>query len=227
MSRFLDLLFPPLCIGCSTPIKSNRSDPLSWLCLPCRSAWLCAPQISLISGVPYCHAVEYQPSVRQIVLRAKEENDRMAQQILSDVISTCIAHLDLEAPFALMAMPSSAKANRARGYQHAEILAKQVGQSLGLPRMENGLTHRRRVSDQSGLSALDRAANVVDSFLVSARARNNPVSVVVIDDVVTTGSSMREAVRALRAADIPVLALISAVATGRQRGADTLDFAIR
>jgi len=227
VSSFLDLLYPPLCIGCSVPVLVDRGDPLSWLCAICRQPWERALVSSHINGVRHSYLADYRPSVREVILRAKEENDRAARRILTHAISVGLDSLKLTSQYFVIAIPSSGAANRIRGYSHGDLLATTVGKEVGAPVVQQALTEVRRVRDQAGLSARDRATNVANSFALSRVARNIASPVVVIDDVVTTGSSMREALRALAAADIPVLALISAVGTGWQRGADEPSFGIR
>jgi len=91
---------------------------------------------------------------------------------------------------------------RARGYDAVGLLARAAGRSLrdgGRDvRVAPLLRHSFVVRDQAGLDARARAANL--SGALRARARPDPArALVVVDDVITTGSSMAEAVRALRA----------------------------
>jgi len=169
---------------------------------------------SHINGVNHSYLADYRPSVREVILRAKEENDRAARRILTHAISVGLKSLKISPQYVVIAIPSSGAANRIRGYSHCDLLATSVGKAVGVPVVQQALTEVRRVRDQAGLSAGERMTNVADSFALSRAARNIASPVVVIDDVVTTGSSMREALRALAAADIPVLALISAVGSG-------------
>jgi ComF family protein len=169
---------------------------------------------SHINGVNHRYLADYRPSVREVILRAKEENDRAARRILAQAISLGLKSLNPSSDYVVIAIPSSNVAIRIRGYSHGDLLATSVGKMVGAPVVQQALTEVRSVRDQAGLSAKDRATNVANSFSVSRAARNITSPVVVIDDVVTTGSSMREALRALAAADIPVLALISAVGSG-------------
>jgi len=78
------------------------------------------------------------------------------------------------------------------------------------------LEHRRRVADQAGLTATDRAANLTGAL--QARLDLHGVRVIIVDDVVTTGATLAEAARALRAAGAEVLAAAVIAATERHTG---------
>ena len=227
MRALLDLLFPQLCCGCSLPLNASHNRKNLSLCSECQRLWNGRIRCGDIARIPYLHQASYHSSVRNVVLRAKEENDSSAREVLAHAIARCILAAQLTGHFLLIAVPSARAANRSRGYIHGDLLAHRVGNLLDVEVVKGGLLHGRTVRDQTGLSASQRFENVTNSFQVSHKARNIGAPLVVIDDVVTTGSSMREAVRALKAADIGVLALISAVGTGDIRGADQPNFTIR
>lgn len=98
----------------------------------------------------------------------------------------------------LVPVPSTRRRNRARGYDPAALLAESTGRRLGLP-VRSLLVRTRETAPQSGLPAARRHANVEGAFaaLPSARGR----SVVLVDDVATTGATLFSAARALAEAD--------------------------
>jgi predicted amidophosphoribosyltransferase len=84
------------------------------------------------------------------------------------------------------------------------------------------LEQRGEVADQSGLGAGQRAANLVGSMRVRARAREalaqtrERVSLLVCDDVLTTGATAREAQRALEDSGLRVRAVVTVAATRKR-----------
>lgn len=120
----------------------------------------------------------------------------------------------------LVPVPSAAAVVRQRGFDATWTLARRAaGRLRSAHRLsaERLLTQRRGVADQSGLSAAQRAANLHQAFRL--RRRSTAELVVLVDDVVTTGSSLTEAARVLRAADIEVLGAATIAATVRRRPA--------
>ncbi|CAO5147624.1 competence protein ComFC [Frankia sp. AiPs1] len=113
----------------------------------------------------------------------------------------------------LVPVPSASAARRRRGFDHVRVLC--VAAAVVLRR--NGYRVRlapvlrpvRRTADQAGLGAADRMANLAGAFALrdprDAAELTGPahaLRVVVVDDVVTTGATVGEAARALRAAAV-------------------------
>lgn len=132
-------------------------------------------------------------------------------------------------PVVVVPVPSSRAAGRRRGYDHVRRLAVPAVRRLrgtGRPAvLAPVLEHQRRVADQAGLTAVERAGNVRAAFRARAsgarrlRAACGRTGVVVlVDDVVTTGATLAEAARALRAAGIEPAAAVTVAATRRHGG---------
>ena len=120
-------------------------------------------------------------------------------------------------------MPSSRAATRARGHDPLLRVARRAGAGLRADhvaaRVVPLLALGRRVSDQAGLGATARAGNLAGAHRVRPRAAarlRSDETLVVVDDLITTGASLAEAARALRAAGLVVQGAAVIAATSRR-----------
>lgn len=129
----------------------------------------------------------------------------------------------------LVPVPSRGRAVGRRGRDVVADLAASAARRLrrqGVPVVVAPvLRPARRLRDQSGLDASGRAGNLERALVVDPRwerpgtgSRTRPTAAVVVDDVVTTGATLAEAARALRAGGVPVVA--AAVLAAAQRRGD-------
>jgi predicted amidophosphoribosyltransferase len=104
----------------------------------------------------------------------------------------------------LVPVPTSRRSRRTRGCDLADDLARASARLLRRTGVdvvvEQALTHGRDTADQAGLGADARWANVSGAYRPRGTLRSAGRDVVVVDDIVTTGATLAEAVRALVAA---------------------------
>lgn len=96
-------------------------------------------------------------------------------------------------------IPTAPHKRRKRGFGHAEELAEACAANLGLVCGADTLRFTRRVADQTRLNAAQRRANLHGALAVRADRSLDGARVLIVDDVLTTGATMREAARALKA----------------------------
>ena len=150
-----------------------------------------------IEGVAVHSSVLYNHSVAHILMRAKEDNDRNARKVIVDSVRKFIPPRSTIVP-----IPSSPESLRRRGFDHSLLLARAID-----PRAEHVLKIIRRIEDQTELSHEERYKNLHRAYVAGNYFLPR---VVLLDDVITTGSSIREALRALREVKIAPIAVISA-----------------
>jgi predicted amidophosphoribosyltransferase len=117
----------------------------------------------------------------------------------------------------LVPIPSAAGAVRRRGFDATASMARLAARRLRVRYSITAcmaLTQGRRVADQAGLPAVARRENLRGAFRLR---KSIPGVAVLVDDLVTTGSSLTEAARVLRAAGIRVLGAATVAATVRLR----------
>lgn len=84
---------------------------------------------------------------------------------------------------------------RHRGYNHAELLAKQLSDSFGFP-VKNSLTRIKKTTSQFGLTRENRIHNLKGAFILSSKVEQEQV--ILVDDIVTSGVTFSEAASVLK-----------------------------
>jgi predicted amidophosphoribosyltransferase len=217
-AALLDLAAERDCGGCGRPQPSGA--PLCQGCddlLADGGPWRA---LAAVPGTPRTHAVaRYEDPVRTMLIAYKERGRRDLRRVLGRALARAVAATvegaggPVWSPYALVPMPSRRKAVRERGEDTTARLAGAAARALrdvGLPvRSASVLCHARAVVDQAGLSRAQRQANLSGALRARrgavAAAAGNARGVVLVDDISTSGASLAEAARALRAAGVPVL----------------------
>ena len=191
-----DLTLGAACPSCKIP---------GWgLCPACRARLPAEPhqvaRPAWLHGFPVMATGWYLEPVSQLIIAHKDEGAWQLSRLLGRLLALAVDAVrspDPELPLSLVPVPSDRSATRRRGYDHGRALARAAAGRLGM-RMLPLLRRTREASDQVGRTQLARLASQRQNMTATRTARS--VAVIVTDDVVTTGSTMAEAIRALRSA---------------------------
>lgn len=164
--------------------------------------------VSLLASTPESLALTVMLKDRNELRLADELGALLAgalpRTLLAGVPPACQGRKPTEAwPVeAVTWVPARPDALRRRGFDHAQLLAQACAQSLGLP--ATGLLQARKARDQRKLAAAQRAQNMQKAFFANATMTNAclPKSVLLVDDVYTTGATLMGAATALRHAGV-------------------------
>ena len=203
ISTFQDLLFPPNCLGCGVHGAT--------LCPQCKNFFTLRDYQSHVGSISVFSAVNYNPVTRQILLAAKEDGVRSADDLIVDALHHSILRAMRQSgnqPI-LVPIPSATRAVRKRGRDFVQEISKGLSRLVGLP-VHNLLRHNRRVNDQSLLDASARIENL-DGAITLAKHSVRLHEVLLIDDLVTTGATLNEAVRTLEMGGFRVAGAVTAL----------------
>ncbi|MDQ0613281.1 putative amidophosphoribosyltransferase [Microbacterium sp. W4I4] len=195
----LALLLASVCPGC------DRAGTL--LCEECRGRLIADPiEVRTPGGLPVHAALVYEGVPARSIRRVKEEGATMLARPLGRALSDVLA-ARVPAGAVLVPVPTGRGAYRRRGYRVPELLIRRAGF-----RAERVLRQTRRTRDQRELDRDERARNVAGSMRAIG-ALHTGREVVIVDDVVTTGATIDEAARALRAVGLRPICAVALAAT--------------
>ncbi|MBI2012925.1 MAG: ComF family protein [Candidatus Colwellbacteria bacterium] len=207
MVSLLDIFFPPICLNCRTYLNGPEEKE-NLLCD------ICFTGIKVYSNIfrpdPRFNLMalgSYETSALRELLHYFKYNGFLAaraplEKLMMRWLSTnpsMVSHFPL--PHSLLVpIPLHRNRLRARGFNQAELIAEALSRLFQLP-LEAGLLERTRdTKSQIGMkSAKERRENVENSITVRERSGwPQHQNVILVDDVYTSGSTMKEAMQALR-----------------------------
>ena len=214
----LAVLAPVACSGCGSPDRA--------VCADCRRALVARPTPVSRPGLegrdapPVWAALQYAGPVAAVIGAFKDGGRTDAAPVLGQALSGAIACALTGAPdgrpIEVCTIPSTARALRERGYRPVELMLGRSG-----IRSSPVLRLARDRADQAGLGVEARRANA-EGGLVAPRTLAGR-RFLVVDDVLTTGSTLAEAMRALAAAGAVTIALAVLAETPLRRSPGTGD----
>lgn len=174
------MIFATVCDGCGARIAGA--------CERCRRALLdrLEPRAEAVIT-----AVEYEGLARELILGLKYRHHRVTADALAEVLVAAIVALGGCDVDVVTWVPTTAARRRARGVDHAESIARRVARRLGVRSLD--VLHKIGDSRQTGASRQRRLTGVV----VATHRRVDGSRLLLVDDVVTTGASMRACRNAL------------------------------
>lgn len=221
----VDFLYPPECLVCSANQHAPETPHLCTVCLAALLAEVPPRLVDLAArirqrGIPVyldeCYAAwPYGENVQRVLHAMKYQGKRSLARLLAAGMARRLVQVN-GAPRSIAVVapvPMHPRRERERGYNHSTLLAKELARRWNLPVNVGAL---RRVVDtlqQALLSAEERPGNVADAFTVKPRKAFADKEVLLVDDIVTTGSTANSCAKVLKHAGakrIDVIAVASA-----------------
>ncbi len=212
----LDLVYPKRCPGCHLPSAS--------ICESCKSFWQ-KQTISItlrknqVSDLLVVSVAQYRDEVRAVLLAYKEDGQREAGKVLTEALLQARRGISNYSVCTFVPIPSNPKSVRRRGRDFMLDLCNQVAIQSG-DKVLSIIKVNRDVQDQSKLSEKERSQNLVGAFDCAPKNLKllAKFPIILVDDLLTTGATLREAQRALRQRGVIPIGAITAAHTARLMG---------
>lgn len=195
----LDLLYPPRCGGCGTAGEG-------WLCAKCCARVERIPSVAqrqrLMLDPPWDHAhiemisaVRYATPIREAIHAMKYDGARDVIPALAVYLVETFQAQSLQADF-ITPIPLHSRRQRERGYNQSEELALHLSQQVGIRLETRTLKRARHTQQQALLNTAERRVNVRGAFTGAAFYCIGK-RIMLLDDVTTSGATLRECAMAL------------------------------
>lgn len=214
IDTLLAWLLPPQCTLCGAagaerlPLCAGCRDDLPWLRTACR---LCAQPLPVAGVCGHClrgpppqdaayATFRYAPPLDRLVQGLKFGRRLGLARLTGALLAQAATAQQWPRPDLLIPVPLHDARLRQRGYDQAQVLAREVGQRLDIPVDWRAGRRLRATAPQSGLDRASRQRNVRGAFAVTRPLA--AAHVAVLDDVMTTGATVGALVTAIKRAGV-------------------------
>jgi ComF family protein len=221
LSPVVDLLYPPACAFCSTELTAEDNEQA--LCSTCRSDFCSDDRAACVNcghpvgpfvpsedGCIHCRRRHfrfqqlvrlgvYDNELRHACIRGKSPGSETLSAAMS--VMLCRQHAAQLATFGLdivVPVPQHWMHRITRPHHQANTIGEMIASELSLPFYQHGIKKLRRTKDQSSLAKAQRLQNLSKAFRVADRSAIAGKTVLLVDDISTTGTTANECARALR-----------------------------
>ena len=205
----VDFIYPPVCIQCN-----QRLDHRGFICESCKNKFLNAmkPHFQMgkddfyhLQGDIFFNEVitfwDYTPDMEQLIFQIKYQRKKKLGLLLGQILGKTLQTV----PFCgedcvIVPVPLHNVRRRERGYNQSEILCKGMADYIAAPIQCDCLIRCRHTLTQTKLTAHERQENVKDAFEVSKPCNVKGKTIMLVDDVITTGATINNCALSLKRA---------------------------
>ena len=218
INQFLYILFPRRCKFCGEVIL-----PTQEICEECKKSVeyvledidfnLDADKFFEASTAPFYYCGGIKKCILDLKYAQEAENARVLSKYMSDSVKYSFNDVSFDV---IISVPLTRRKKRKRGFNQSDLLAKGISKDLNIPYEEKVLSRAFERIEQKKLSREERLVNVIDVFELKKGDRIKNKTVLLCDDVATTGATLNECAKLLiEGGAKKVFCVTAAVAKGR------------
>lgn len=197
INRLMELIYPTF-ISCVSCEAQDENAFATGLCKGCKSELGAHPfKEEIMQGkLPYVFCFYYHEKIKEMIHDFKYNDKRYYDKVFALCLSDAMVELNLTDFDYFIPVPMHKKRKRLRGYNQCQLLVKELNK-IYKKKPCNCIIKIKDTVSQTALSGTQRLTNVKDSFGFDDRFSIDGKTIVLVDDVITTGSTAKECAKLL------------------------------
>ncbi len=205
---FIQLFYPRVCAACSRSLVQGEQ----WVCLHCQNELHCTdydsfeenPIADIFIGriaLRYGFAgylYHKEGLLQQMIFKLKYHQAKELGQFLGEEIGRRLQQTPLQEADYIVPVPLHPRKQRKRGYNQAEWIAKGLSKTMNVPLNTTTLFRKKNTASQTKKSRIQRWENVNEVFGLKDLQTFEHQHIILVDDVVTTGSTLEACMLSLQ-----------------------------
>lgn len=185
----IEVIYPieEKCIICNT-------DSCYGICNTCLNKIKAIPAKNQEDIISYGY---YGGILKELILKFKYKSDFTAGNILGELLAKYIINNINYKNYVITYVPLSKKSKRKRGFNQCEYIAEYIGEKISIKCMEI-IIKDKETKEQKLLNREERMLNLKDAFSIKSKIDVKNMKIILIDDITTTGSTLKECCRILK-----------------------------
>lgn len=206
IQALVNWIYPSLCLTCNQSVGAPQM-----VCDKCWNSiskvekismnelWLVREKKEDIYFEDFFSCFHFDETIQQIIHALKyEKMTKLAGEIIDKTLLNILENKKITACDLIIPIPLHKKRFKSRGYNQSALLAKELGNHLKIPTVENCLQRIKNTKSQTQLDAEERQQNIKHAFRIKNEHHIRNARILLLDDLITTGVTANECAKVLK-----------------------------